>query len=92
MNEVDLHKKYRYGIIVGREGTMGKPKKEPPPVVRFAIVLDDYGALSRLGRAGAKKRKEISAKDREKKVKFMLACAAQIAQEANEDLCPVDVN
>ena len=71
------------------EGTSKKPKKAPPPIVRFAMVVQDYGALSRLGRAGAMKKKEIAAKDHERKVQAMLDSAEEIALEANEYLCPV---
>jgi hypothetical protein len=71
------------------KSTSKKPKKAPPPIVRFAMVVQDYGALSRLGRAGAMKKKEIAAKDRARKIRFMISCAEEIAREANEYLCPV---
>lgn len=69
---------------------MGKVKKDPPPVVKFAQLARDYRALSVLGRAGARRRKEIAAKDRERKVKGMLDSSIEMANQANEDICPID--
>lgn len=69
---------------------MAKAKKAPPAIVRFAQIIGDRAALSRLGRAGAMRKKEIAEKDRERKERFMLAGAEEMAQEANENICPVN--
>lgn len=73
-----------------------KPKRPPPPIVQFAIVVGDREACRRFGRAGAMRKKEIAAKDREKKekkrlrrVKEMLFYAAEMARQANEHIAPL---
>lgn len=67
-----------------------KPKKVPPPIVKFAMIVGDRDKLSRLGKAGAARKKEIAARDREIRERMMLACAAEMAEQANEDICPID--
>ena len=67
-----------------------KAKKEPPPIVKFAQLIGDKGALSRLGRAGAMRKKEYAQKDKERKINWMLASAHEMAVQANEHICPID--
>lgn len=69
---------------------MRKAKKTPPPIVQFARTIGDRAALSRLGRAGAMRKKEFAAKDRKRKERLMLASASQMARQANEHICPID--
>lgn len=66
--------------------------KGVPRSVFRAYVLGDRGRLSRLGKYGAKKRKQLAQKRAEEKRKSLeldLACADSIAQEAHEDICPL---
>ena len=69
---------------------MRKSKKDPPPIVQFAMLACDYAALSRLGRAGAMRKKEIREKDKKRKIASQLRECAELAHEANEDICPVN--
>ena len=66
-----------------------RTKKEPPLIVQYTILLGDKGALSRLGRAGAKRKKEIIEEEKKRKLQTMLRFAYEIAHEANEDICPL---
>jgi hypothetical protein len=91
LSPVTIDNNCGYGIIVAREVSMGKKaKKAPPPVVRFAQIIGDHEALSRLGRAGAMRKKELAQKDREYKKSFLLAGAEEMAHQANEDICPLN--
>jgi hypothetical protein len=44
---------------------MAKKVHFVPAIVRFAQLTGDYAALSMMGRAGARRKREIAAKDRE---------------------------
>ena len=67
-----------------------KAKKEPPPIVKFAQKIGDHGALRRLGRAGAMRKKEIAQIRKNRKIRWFLDDCLQIAIQANEHICPVD--
>ena len=68
-----------------------------PPVVSRAIFEDDRLLLSYLGRKGAQNRKNNlrekklrEKKDLERQLKMMLEGSREMAEQANEHICPVD--
>ncbi len=66
--------------------------KNVPRSVYRAYVLGNRGHLSRLGKLGAQKRKQLAeerAAKKEMELACHLACANTIAQEAHEDICPL---
>lgn len=65
-------------------------KKKRTPMVLFAMLAGDRGALSRLGRYGAVKKKEIAAEDRERRMRRHLESAREISEQANEHIVPLD--
>ena len=79
-----MHFKQEFSEVVMTK----KPKKPPPAIVRFAQVIGDHEALSRLGRAGVMRRKELAVKDRERKMKVLLAGVQERLRQGNEDWCP----
>ncbi len=64
-----------------------------PRSVLLAQLVGDRVALSRFGRLGATRRREIRQAEKIKKEEMLagqLRECEQIAHEAHEDICPVD--
>jgi hypothetical protein len=72
---------------LGRKAMKNRTK---PPQVRFAILLGDKPALSRLGRQGALERRRRSLENKKRKTESLLEGAEEMMVQANEDICPLN--
>jgi len=64
----------------------------PPRSVHRSIILNDRRNLSRLGRLGAQRKKELAlvrAVKKERELALALISADEMALQAHEDICPL---